>query len=166
MREILFKAKRLDNGEWVEGHLVKRPSCIQFCLDSYSSWYVNRPAADPDDNSSEYNIDPETIGQYTGLKDKSGRRIFEGDILRNHGNPVDLTLVKFGEFGVIDVEAESVVDNAIGWHTKVIPTDALSQCEPFCYNMPLSDYWLKRYEAEVIGNIHDNPELLKGGATG
>ena len=84
--------------------------------------------------------------------------------MRNHGNPIDLTQVRFGEFGVLDMETESVIDKANGWYTKVIPTDELSKCEPFCYDMPLSDFWLKRCEMEVIGNIHDDPELLEGGA--
>ncbi len=154
MCEILFRGKTVKGERWFEGSLLIYPDGEAYiCVDT----------SDPN-ALDKYHVIPETVGRYTGLKDGSGRRIFEGDILRNHGNPVDLTLVKFGEFGVIDMEAESVVDNAIGWHTKVIPTDALSQCEPFCYDMPLSDYWLKRCEAEVIGNIHDNPELLEGGA--
>ncbi len=137
MREILFKAKRLDNGEWVEGHPVKRPSCIQFCLDNYSPWYIHRPAVDPDDNGGVYNIDPETIGQYIGLKDRNGRRIFEGDI-------VDI-LTENEEIGVVEYDEGGFLVSADGF------------CVDFHSN-------INGIDLVVIGNIHDTPELLEGGA--
>lgn len=67
----------------------------------------------------------------------------------------------FGEFNVIEVESEEVIDSVIGWHYEVIPTDALSKCEPFCYPMPLTDFHIKANKMEVIGNMFDNPELLE-----
>ena len=79
MREILFKAKRLSDGEWVEGYLVKYPSAIQ--VGDCSPWYIQVPPVDPDDSGGKYNVDPSTVCEWTGLKDKNGKRIFEGDIL-------------------------------------------------------------------------------------
>lgn len=168
-REILFKAKRIDNGEWVEGHYIyhiKRTICPLgdsvkpedeqhvIMQDGFSDWNMPR-------GTVVYEIDPDTLCQYTGLADENGKKIWENDILRGHGNDDDLAKVVFGEFDVIDVETHEKVDRVIGWHTKVIETDVLSKCEPFCLPMPLTDFYIKRSEFEVYGNIFDNPELLE-----
>lgn len=154
-REILFKAKGIDNGEWVEGYYV----------------YITNPLTEDGkpikhlicNGTSIFNdlIDPVTLCQYTGLTDKDGKKIWENDILRGHGNDKDLSKVSFGKFYVIDAETLRRVDEVIGWHTEVIETDALSKCEPFCLPMPLTDFYIERSEFEVYGNIFDNPELLE-----
>lgn len=89
MREILFKAKRVDNGEWVEGFYIKRYDLLDneehfiFHSDSYTVW--------------EYaGIDPETLCQFTGLTDKNGNKIWENDIIQ-YG--AFATVIKFGEHG-------------------------------------------------------------------
>lgn len=109
-----------------------------------------------------YGIDPSTVGKYTGLTDKNGVKIFEGDILKRNNNPKDIVQIAFGKFPVIDTETESEVDEMIGWYCKEIHTDALSRIRPFYLPMPLTDYYIDCYDMEIIRNIHDNPEMLKG----
>ena len=79
MREILFRGKRVDNHEWAEGFVVKQPSAVH--IGNCSPWYISIPPRDPDDNGLVVNVIPETVGQFTGMLDKHGRRIFEGDMV-------------------------------------------------------------------------------------
>lgn len=154
-RENLFKAKRKDNGEWVEGQYA----------------YITNPLAEDGkpikhlicNGTNIFNnlIDPETLCQYTGLTDKNGKKIWENDILRGHKNDNDLARVVFGEFNVIDAETLEVVDRVIGWHTEVIETDTLSKCELFCLPMALTYFYIERSEFEVVCNVFDDFEVVK-----
>lgn len=158
MREILFKAKRLDNGEWVRGYYINIAKINHFiCTGKIKLDGAVKGIIAPE----MYAIDPDTLCQYTGLTDKNGQKIWENDILRGHGNDSDLAKVVFGEFKVIDVETLEAVESCVGWHTEVIETDALSKCEPFCLPMPMTEFYIRRSEFEVIGNIFDNSELLE-----
>ena len=147
MREIIFKAKRIDNDEWVEGDILHTKHHEIVIISDYED--------------KAYRCDGTTIWQCTGLNDKNGQKIWENDILIGHGNDRDLSKVVLGKFYVIDVETLRRVDEVIGWHTEVIETDALSKCEPFCLPMPLTDFYIERSEFEVYGNIFDNPDLLE-----
>ena len=152
MREILFKGKRIDNGEWVVGQYVN--TCYQGNGKETGLFIVVYP--------NEYHeIYTSTLCQFTGLCDKNGKKIWENDILMCHGNSEDLVKVAFGEFGVRNIETGTIVDKVVGWHYEIIPTDAISRCEPFCWSMPLTEDYIERCEMEVVGNIFDNPELLK-----
>ena len=147
MREILFRGKRKDNGEQIEGSLIRdvfyRHGTEECCyilnvdnLKYYDSFY------DLVEDYGIYEVIPETVGQYTGLTDKNGRKIFEGDIIKIRLDYIedDETISKVYDFnGVLCVDYET--------------PDYNSTALGFLYGEGV-------YEFEVIGNIHDNPELL------
>ena len=129
MREILFRAKRIDNGEWVEGYPVKYPS---------GKVVIFKECGEPPDILLRCEIDPETLCQYTGLKDKNGKRIWENDIVRIE-NSMDEGIGNIEFYGGM-------------WYVDGEPSNSLHDI------MEYDDI----AEIEVIGNIFDNQELLKG----
>ena len=138
MREILFCGKRIDNGEWVEGSLLKvslngKTAHLIFGDDFI---FINKDVK----ALNHALVDPAAVGQYTGLTDKNGKKIFEGDIVKGiflFGKQI-LSVVKFseGSFG-------------LAWQRGNV-----EEFSPFT--------GMCNVKYEVIGNIHDNPELLKG----
>lgn len=127
MREILFRGKTKTENEWVEGGIVPSFNGKHFYI---GNMFVT------------HQVDLETVGQFTSLTDKNGKKIFEGDILQfdyigeNLGvNGISVCEFENGKFGV-----------KWGSHKEFVCLDGFA-------NTTL----------EVIGNIHDNPELLKGG---
>ena len=148
----LFRAKRLDNGEWVQGALLDGENHCLIGQEIKFSPYLEHEC-----KIVGYEVDRDTICQCTGFKDKNGKLIWENDILMCHGNSEDLVKAVFGEFNLINAETLEVIDRVIGWHYEVVPTDALSKCEPFCFPMPLTEEYVKTCEMEIV----DNPELLE-----
>lgn len=168
----LCKAKRKDTGEWVEGYMIPRKYEgtdkifeAHIVVDAYEQIGVfnMRRALVSEVGYECFVVDPSTICKCTGLHDKNGKLIWENDILMCHGNQKELVKAVFGEFTVINAETLEKIDNVIGWHYEVIPTDALSKCEPFCLSMPLTEEYVKTCEFEVICSAFDNMELLEAG---
>lgn len=160
MKEILFKAKRKDNNEWIQGSLL--------VLDAGSYKIATSCLVGDVENIltvCAYDVDPDTICRYTGLTDKNDNKIWENDLLMFHSNKNDLAKASYGEFYVVNMENLEKIDSVIGWHYEVIETDAISKCEPFNISMPLTNDYIKICELEVISNIFDNKELLEGGET-
>lgn len=134
-RPIKFRSKRLDNGEWVYGHYADyiHPDC------GIPSPSIIYPL--PDCGNMIVAVNPSTTGQFTGLMDRHGTEIYEGDILQwsENGcksNPMEV-VVKYGAFGYL----------YYGFHSLVGNTN-------FTFYLKGTD---SRFE--IIGNIHDNPEL-------
>lgn len=123
MRKIKSRGKRLDNGVWVEGSLLQDDygvcMIVEF-VDHHEQWHE---------------VDPDTVGQYTGMKDKNGEEICEGDVLTD----------KFGSIGVVEWRNCGFVVN-------------FGDVDIFL----ISDCFDDSYQMWAIGNMHDNPELLKG----
>ena len=136
IREVIFRGKRADNGEWVEGDVLQT---------RYHSGHIEYQIMPQTPVSSAYPVLPETVGQYTGLTDKNGRKIFEGYIVKvtytssDGETRTETTLVKYDEIDCCFYPMR--------WNER---------CE-WC------DYSTEIKEIEVIGNIHDNPELLEVG---
>lgn len=151
-REIKFRGKRLDNGEWVVGDYFKKIIIrgSTEMLVHYIGWQI----IDGGVTWNEYEeVDPETVGEYTGLQDENGIDIFEGDILlRKCYNPNYNTQGKIVEYK--SQVYYSATTNPCGWRIK-------NSTRTGGWSAPLS--WSKLYnnKAVVVGNIHDNPELLK-----
>ena len=79
-----------------------------------------------------------------------------------YDNTDNLVKMAYGEFDVIDADSLNVSDSVIGWHHEVVSMDALKKYELLRYDMlPLTEYYIQLMESKRIGNIFDNPELIK-----
>lgn len=149
-REIIFRGKRIDNDEWVYGR------GLQQCKDELGNEIV---AIFTDVVKSEKYIKKEgrytlyyapvkaeTLGQYTGLKDKNGKKIFEGDIVKGVSHKSDSCISELIPFDVIGV---------VGYHKEYQTLEVRTRQASLHIEVAI--------KGEVIGNIHDNLELLKGG---
>lgn len=161
-REILFRGKRADNGEWISGGTI-----ITFIEKDVRNYYMypigmdvltsHHPATGNILKMSGdcYKLIPETVGQYTGLTDKNGKKIFEGDIVK-----ITDRNVCFDTMAVIEFGNPNGLYNW-GWQLKPLEN------KPFAMEIL---HWVDMEESgafiEVIGNIHDNPELLEEGKDG
>lgn len=141
-REIIYRGKRCSDGKWVYG----------FYVESKTSWIGHKPhkswiVSDAISNGGFFNIlgryavKDDTVGQFTGLHDKNGKRIFEGDI-------VEVTSIRYEDF-MKKMLCEIVYDNGLCCFDFL----ALDRKRCMCATIPDA-------EIEVIGNIHDNTELL------
>lgn len=142
MRDILFRGKRVDNGEWVEGYYAK----VKNYLTEKEEHIII-----PLDTTLYYEtVDPETVGEYIGFDDRNSQKIFEGDIMAFHlEDEEERTIdgvIKYGNFNC------SCCDGVYGWYID----GGDIRCIDYTNWGNLADEIVF-----VVGNIHDNPELLE-----
>lgn len=157
MRQILFHGKRVDTGEWVEGF--------------YDEYYIrpgNRLASHIHvlDCPAVFEVDPDTVGEYTGLTDKNGGKIFEGDILRQKTTPKFATVnssewerLYIVRFGYCDFKYGWAGHDTYGFYLSFIHDDA--DVIRRGIGSIKSDNYYGYYPFEVVGNIYDNSKLLE-----
>ena len=141
MRDILFKAKRIDNGEWVEGGVLHQTDYYGDKVDKY--FIIDGTCTVDYDIGETFEVDENTVCQYTGLKDKNGNKIWENDIVKCYADTDDLGNDLYFFYKVI-------------WHESY-------HCWWLSDIHTLEDEYLHQFnpsDIEVIGNIFDNPELL------
>ena len=178
MREILFRGKRTDTGEWIEGYFCKTRES--------NTCYIAK--SEGGDNCNEYFVDyevtPETVGQYTGLTDCNGKKIFEGDIVKCRH------YWQLSRYPHIDIDEETYffeqkIRGAYG--KQKTESSGFSNYNYFYYRNYAVEYYEKKgeyrvrngscfnsltrnfifvHDIEIIGNIHDNPELLERSENG
>lgn len=126
MREILFRGKHTSSGKWIISPSIRQEADGSVYLLVKRTWYQ---------------VDPETVGQYTGLTDKNGNKIFEGDIVEFLYNDFIIR----GKVFYLESESAFVVYYELSEQRLFIHSKTLCNCN----------------NAKVIGNIYDNPELLE-----
>lgn len=145
MREILFRGKRVDNGGWVEGYLTQDPDLCQSFIEGWD-YYTDGGGLEREPFCHE--VYPETVGQFTGLTDKNGKKIFEGDIISAKGYDTTTGVVEFKEYKYVihsrdkyKYDHSQSLEKEEHWNDGHMHYDGI-------------------YEFQVLGNIYDNPELL------
>lgn len=154
-REILFRGRNKHSYEWEFGCYYKQ---TEFYGDEIEDHVIitSREELSYDQALVCYSVQPETVGQFTGLIDKNGKKVFEGDIFHLDDEIIAVVIFKDGcfrleEYGLCGAWTESGFDECGGGWVVI-------ECDPID--------WYTIRDMEIIGNIHDNRELLKSGVEG
>lgn len=169
MRESLFRAKWIDNGEWVEGFYTQLPKPSlgativargDLCAEDVADYIIVNTSKQHSNFSNayplevveceQYEVDPETVCQYTGLKDRNGRKIFEGDIVKGVAYSTDFIgyIVWIDAISGFGVRYFNKHREPTAWENSSILKAIQRWKHP------------NEFQAEIIGNIFDNPELI------
>lgn len=141
MREILFKAKRIDNGEWVEGALFDGE---KYCVIGQEIKF--NPNIENECKIVGFTVDRNTICQYTGLTDKNGNKIWENDVIQYIDEDLAVNgVVRFGRH-------EQIVMLELGFYVEWVSNEAECFKTDICY-------WVEKRDIDVIGNVYDNRDF-------
>lgn len=146
----LFKAKRTDNGEWVQGYYAKGLDVFTNCEEAHIIFEPNTMFYSSGETDGWYKVDPSTICQCIGLKNKNGKLIWENDIVKDIFSDT-CAPIKYGSYQNC---FDSTKTEHIGFYVDWLGKHAKR------YRKDLG-YWINMVNAEVIGNIFDNPGLLE-----
>lgn len=152
MREIKFRGKRLDNGEWIYGSLL----VSHFKDDKKERYFITQFSGN---YTFEHEVDPNTVGQYTGLKDRNNLEIYEGDVVELVEKSVCIRTVGYQRSDCHCFGKRLIVR----WFPSgFMLSDQMRFKEPNTSgNVRQYDFWNNTPFLCMVGNIHDNPELLK-----
>lgn len=159
MREILFRGKRTDNGQWIYGYYFFEN--INVYANFNGCHYVH-----PCGQNQAFSVIPETVGQYTGLTDKNGTKIFEGDIFKFSDEIFESYYTSCGtEYNSWEVENYGVVGfcEDTGRFDFVEYKFNENSVEADLHENHDIEFYEFVSDLEIIGNIHDTPEMLEGG---
>ncbi len=149
MREIIFRGKRIYGDEWVEGSLICfADGCCFVCVQGENMDFMDK-----------FGVIPETVGQYTGLTDKNGKKIFEGDIISYTRTNMFAPSCSFHNQDLVSLHLvlwDSSVSAFVQRHYELNEKRIVGKGSAVLY-----DERAKENIVEIIGNIHDNPELLE-----
>jgi uncharacterized phage protein (TIGR01671 family) len=150
----LFKAKELDDGEWVQGYCVKGLDAFENCEEAHIIFEPNTMFYSSGETDGWYKVDPTTICQCTGLKDKNGKLIWENDIVSFEDTGEEGYEYKEG----FDFINKAMVEFAEGrWSLTDFASDNSGVMDEMYDHAEFMEFWQC---CEVIGNKFDNPELL------
>lgn len=152
MREILFRGKRKDNSKWVYGNYAVTDN------NEKQQHFIFQNKA------FEFEVESETVGQYTGLTDKNGKKIFEGDIVKNPRyvnvsdeiQKYDIGIIRFRRYQEPSNFGKDKHQHYYGFYIDWITDEIAKKIK--VRSLPL---YIDNNYIDVIGNIHDNPEMLK-----
>lgn len=142
--KYLFRGKRKDNGEWIYGYYCVFNGMIHCIYTGYAETDCG------DIYPDYYEVDPDTVGQFTGYCDESQHNAFEGDIL-SYCSGLNYGVIKYGRYS-----SPFSIGQDIGFYVEWV-----SDRDRNIHRKDLG-YWLSAGTAEIVGNIYDNPELLGG----
>ena len=153
----LYRGKRVDNGEWVEGYLILKGNQTFISSFPYFVGKVHETSWLEFCFGGFIEVIPETVGQYTGSPDKNGKKIFEGNIVSIYTPCNEKHNIGVIRFGYYESGIPAIFKTNLGFYIEWASEDNINRID--------FGFWIQAYqdETEVIGNVRDNPELLEVG---